>query len=138
MEADDVVRVTGSVAIPLSELEWRFGPSGGPGGQHANRAHTRAEVRFDVLNTRSLSETQRARVLARLGDVVVISADDERSQLRNRRLALDRLRQRLADALRVEPPRRPTRPSKGSVQRRLDAKQRQSQRKRERRRPTSD
>lgn len=138
MEADDVVRVTGSVAIPLSELEWRFGPSGGPGGQHANRAHTRAEVRFDVVNTRSLSETQRARVLARLGDVVVISADDERSQLRNRRLALDRLRQRLADALRVEPPRRPTRPSKGSVQRRLDAKQRQSQRKRERRRPTSD
>jgi len=138
VEADDVVRVTGSVAIPLSELEWRFGPSGGPGGQHANRAHTRAEVRFDVVNTRSLSETQRARVLARLGDVVVISADDERSQLRNRRLALDRLRQRLADALRVEPPRRPTRPSKGSVQRRLDAKQRQSQRKRERRRPTSD
>jgi ribosome-associated protein len=138
VEADDVVRVTGSVAIPPAELEWRFGPSGGPGGQHANRAHTRAEVRFDVVSSRSLSETQRARVRSRLGDVIVVSADDERSQLRNRRLALDRLRQRLAAALRVEPPRRPTRPSKGSVQRRLDAKQRQSQRKQERRRPSSD
>jgi ribosome-associated protein len=135
VEAEDVVRVTGSVAIPVTELEWRFGPSGGPGGQHANRAHTRAEVRFDVVASGALSEAQRERLRQKLGDVVVVSADDERSQLRNRRLALDRLRVRLAAALRVEPPRRPTRPSKGSVQRRLDAKRRQSQRKQDRRRP---
>lgn len=132
------MRVTGSVAIPLSELEWRFGPSGGPGGQHANRAHTRAEVRFDVVGSSALSDAQRERVRRRLGDVVVASADDERSQLRNRRLAVDRLRLRLAEALRVEPPRRPTRPSRGSVQRRLDAKRRQGQRKQDRRRPPDD
>jgi ribosome-associated protein len=138
VEDDDVVRVTGSVAIPLSELEWRFGPSGGPGGQHANRAHTRAEVRFDVVGSTALTEVQRDRLRQRLGDVVVVSADDERSQLRNRRLALDRLRVRLAGALRVEPPRRPTRPSRGAVQRRLDAKRRQSQRKQDRRRPQDD
>jgi len=138
VEDDDVVRVTGSVAIPLSELEWRFGPSGGPGGQHANRAHTRAEVRFDVVGSSALTEVQRERLRQRLGEVVVVSADDERSQLRNRRLALDRLRLRLAGALRVEPPRRPTRPSRGAVQRRLDAKRRQAQRKQDRRRPSDD
>jgi ribosome-associated protein len=95
-------------------------------------------VRFDVVASGALSEVQRARLRQKLGDVVVVSADDERSQLRNRRLALERLRVRLAAALRVEPPRRPTRPSKGSVQRRLDAKRRQSQRKQDRRRPGDD
>jgi ribosome-associated protein len=135
---DDALRVTASVAIPTHELDWRFGPSGGPGGQHANRAHTRAEVRFDVRRSSSLSDGQRARLLARLGDVVVVSADDERSQLRNRRLALDRLRRRLAEALRVDPPRRPTRPSRGSVERRLEAKRHQAARKRDRRRPGDD
>jgi ribosome-associated protein len=132
------LRVTASVVIPDHELDWRFGPSGGPGGQHANRAHTRAEVRFDVRRSQALGETQRRRLLDRLGDVVVVSADDERSQLRNRRLALDRLRRRLADALRVEPPRRPTRPGRGAVERRLEAKRRQAARKRDRRRPHDD
>jgi ribosome-associated protein len=136
--ADDALRVTASVAIPAHELEWRFGPSGGPGGQHANRAHTRAEVRFDVGASESLTDAQRSRLRDRLGEVVVVGADDERSQLRNRRLALDRLRQRLAGALRVEPPRRPTRPSRASVERRLDAKRRQAARKRDRRRPRDD
>jgi ribosome-associated protein len=135
---DGSLRVTASVVVPAHELEWRFGPSGGPGGQHANRAHTRAEVRFDVRTSSALSEAQRARLLSRLGDSVVVSADDERSQLRNRRLALDRLRRRLADALKVDPPRRPTRPTRGAVERRLDAKRRQADRKRERRRPSDD
>ncbi len=135
---DGSLRVTASVVVPAHELEWRFGPSGGPGGQHANRAHTRAEVRFDVRSSSALSEAQRARLLGRLGDTVIVSADDERSQLRNRRLALDRLRRRLADALKVDPPRRPTRPSRGSVERRLDAKRRQADRKRDRRRPSDD
>jgi ribosome-associated protein len=133
MAGEDALRVTASVLIPAHELTWMFGPSGGPGGQHANRAHTRAEVRFDVEASGSLSQYQRQRIIDRLGSVVTVSADDERSQLRNRRLALDRLRQKLAGALRVEKPRRPTRPGRGAVERRLDAKRRQAARKRDRR-----
>jgi ribosome-associated protein len=133
MTATDDLRVTASVVIPSHELAWSFGPSGGPGGQHANRAHTRAEVRFDAGASAALSQYQRKRIIDRLGSVVTVSADDERSQLRNRRLALDRLRQKLAGALRVETPRRPTRPGRGAVERRLDAKRRQAARKRDRR-----
>jgi len=133
MAATDDLRVTASVVIPLHELTWSFGPSGGPGGQHANRAHTRAEVRFDVEASGSLSQYQRQRIIDRLGAVVTVSAGDERSQLRNRRLALDRLRQKLAGALRVETPRRPTRPGRGAVERRLEAKRQQATRKKNRR-----
>ena len=137
--SEDALRVTASVCIPANELEWRFGPSGGPGGQHANRAHTRAEVRFDIGNSPSLTEGQRNRFMAKLGTaVLVVSADDERSQLRNRRLALDRLRLRLADALVIEKHRRPTRPGRGAVERRLDAKRRQASRKQDRRRNFED
>ena len=133
MAEEDALRVTASVLIPAHELSWTFGPSGGPGGQHANRAHTRAEVRFDVEASGSLSQYQRQRIIDRLGSVVTVSADDERSQLRNRRLALVRLRQKLAGALRVETPRRPTRPGRGAVERRLEAKRQQAARKRDRR-----
>lgn len=133
MAEDGALRVTASVVIPANELSWSFGPSGGPGGQHANRAHTRAEVRFDAQNSPSLSQYQRQRIIDRLGAVVTVSADDERSQLRNRRLALDRLRQKLAGALRVETPRRPTRPGRGAVERRLEAKRQQATRKKNRR-----
>lgn len=133
MAADEDLRVTPSLVVPAHELRWSFGPSGGPGGQHANRAHTRAEVRFDVVASVALSATQKERLVAALGPVVTVAADDERSQVRNRRLALDRLRQKLSAALRVERPRRPSRPSRGAVERRLQAKRRQSSRKRERR-----
>ena len=133
MAEEDALRVTASVLIPAHELSWTFGPSGGPGGQHANRAHTRAEVRFDAEASGSLSQYQRQRIIDRLGSVVIVSADDERSQLRNRRLAVDRLRQKLAGALRVETPRRPTRPGRGAVERRLEAKRQQAARKRDRR-----
>ena len=133
MAEEDALRVTASVLIPAHELTWTFGPSGGPGGQHANRAHTRAEVRFDVEASGSLSQYQRQRIIDRVGSVVIVSADDERSQLRNRRLAVDRLRQKLAGALRVETPRRPTRPGRGAVERRLEAKRQQAARKRDRR-----
>ncbi len=137
-KAEEGLRVTASVVIAVSELEWRFGPSSGPGGQHANRAHTRAEVRFDIETSSSLTEGQRNRLMTKLGSAVVVSAEDERSQLRNRRLALDRLRVRLADALVVEKPRRPTRPGRGAVERRLDAKRRQASRKQDRRRNFED
>jgi ribosome-associated protein len=132
------LRVNRTVTIPWGELELRTGPSGGPGGQHANRSHTRVEVRYEVASSAALGPRQRARVLERLGPVVRVVADDERSQARNRELAMERLAARLAAALHVDRPRRPTKPSKGAVQRRLDAKRRQSERKRSRAKPPDD
>lgn len=126
-----------SLRIPLTELEWRFSGSGGPGGQHANTANTRSEVRFDVAGSPSLGPRQRARLLERLGPTVRVVASDERSQARNRQLALDRLAARLAKALRVERPRTATRPTYGSKLRRLEAKRHQGERKRLRGRPPS-
>jgi ribosome-associated protein len=132
------LRVDRRVVLPLSEIEWRFGPSGGPGGQHANRANTRAEARFDIAGSPSLDERDRTRLVERLGPEVRSVADEERSQVRNRALALDRLRSRLASALVVERPRRPTKPSRAAKQRRLDEKRRRAQVKEARRRPPPD
>jgi ribosome-associated protein len=127
-----VLRVTRGVVIPLDELEWRFTTSGGPGGQHANKTSTRAEVRFDVATSPSLGPRQRARLLEKLGPTVRVSVGDERSQSRNRDLALRRLAARLAEGLRTERPRVPTKPTMGSRTRRLEDKHRQSTRKRDR------
>lgn len=132
------LRVSSTLVVPHAELTWRFSRSGGPGGQHANTSDTRAEVIFDVAGSPSLGPRQRARLLERLGPEVRVTASDERSQARNRELALRRLAERLAEALRVEAPRRPTKPSRASQRRRLDAKRRQSARKAERRRPPID
>jgi ribosome-associated protein len=129
---EDKLRVSGSCVIGLDELEWRFTPSGGPGGQHANKASTRVEVRFDVEGSPSLGPRQRERLLEKLGPVVRIVADDERSQLRNRTVALERLRTRLAEGLHVDKPRRATAPSKSAEQRRLESKKRRSSTKRDR------
>jgi ribosome-associated protein len=134
----DVLRVTRTCAIPMAELEWRFSPSGGPGGQHANRSNTRVEVRFDVAGSLSLGPRQRVRLLERLGDVVRVVADDERSQARNRALALDRLRSRLEEGLKEQRPRRPTRPTAGSREERQAAKRRRSEVKKQRSRPKAD
>jgi ribosome-associated protein len=133
VDEDGLLRITPRLAIPLDELEWRFSASGGPGGQHANTSNTRAEVRFDVRASAALTEHQRELLLERLGDVVRVAADDERSQARNRALALERLAERLASALHVPVRRRPTRPTRASEQRRLEAKRRQGERKRSRR-----
>jgi ribosome-associated protein len=132
------VRITPTLVIPAAELTWRFSRSGGPGGQHANTSDTRAEVRFDIAGSPSLGPRQRARLLERFGDELRVVADDERSQARNRALALERLGERLAGALRTERPRRPTKPSNAAVQRRLDAKRRRGVRKAERRRPHAE
>jgi ribosome-associated protein len=117
-ESDHLV-VSRGCAIPVAELRWRFSRSGGPGGQHANTADTRAEVIFDVAGSPSLGPVQRQRLLERLGPEVRVVAADERSQARNRALALDRLRARLADGLQVPRPRRPTRRTRGSETKRL-------------------
>jgi ribosome-associated protein len=130
---DDVLVVTRSCAIPLAELRWRFSRSGGPGGQHANTSDTRAEVIFDVAGSPSLGPRQRERLLAKLGPEVRVVAADERSQTRNRELALRRLAERIAGALHIDKPRRPTRPTAASRERRLTEKKRQSERKRTRR-----
>jgi ribosome-associated protein len=130
--AGDVLQVTPSLALPLEELEWRFSGSGGPGGQHANTANTRVEVRFDVASSPSLTPDQRQLLLDRVGPAVRVVVSDERSQLRNRELALSRLADRLAAGLRVETPRRPTRPTLAAKRRRLEAKRRRAQQKRDR------
>ena len=133
MASEVHLEVTRSCRIPLAELTWRFSRSGGPGGQHANTADTRAEVVFDVAGSSSLGPRQRARLLEKLGPEVRVVAADERSQVRNRQLALDRLAERLRAALKVETPRRPTKPTKASQARRVDAKRKRSETKRLRR-----
>ncbi len=125
----------GRSVVPADELDWRFSGSGGPGGQHANTANTRVELRFDIVASTRLGPRQRERLLERLGPVVRVVASDERSQLRNREIALRRLEERIADALHVERTRRPTRPTKASTERRLEGKRLRAVRKRERRPP---
>lgn len=122
----------------MGELEWRYAPSGGPGGQHANKANTRAEVQFDIAGSPSLGPRQRARLRERLGPTIRVVADDERSQLRNRELALERLRGRLADALRVQAARRPTKAPRSVERKRLEGKRRRADVKRLRRPPPPD
>jgi ribosome-associated protein len=123
------------LVLPEGELQWRFSASGGPGGQHANTANTRAELLYDVVASQVLGPRQRARLLDRLGSVVRVVASDERSQARNRELARERLAQRLDEALREDRPRRPTAPTPGSRERRLREKHLRSARKSERRLP---
>jgi ribosome-associated protein len=132
------LRVSRELTIPLAEIVLRASRSSGPGGQHANVTASRVEASFDVLASASLSESQRARVLTRAGPRLVAIAQDERSQTRNRELALRRLAERLARALVVPRKRRPTRPTAASRTRRLDAKRRASQRKLGRRPPAAD
>jgi len=126
------LRVNRDLEIPLSEVELRASRSSGPGGQHANVTASRVEAVFDVDASQALSEAQRRRLLAKVGPRVKAVAQDARSQARNRNLALERLRSRLADALRVPRRRRPTRPTRASKERRLEGKRRRSERKRSR------
>jgi ribosome-associated protein len=132
------VQVAPGVWIPLQELTWRFSASGGPGGQHVNTSNTRAEVRFDAAASPSLPLWARERIVERLGPVVTVVASDERSQARNRSLALDRLAERLAGALEMAPPREPTRPTAASQRRRIEDKRRRGERKRQRRSEADD
>jgi ribosome-associated protein len=130
--------VTPRVAVPLAEIELRASRSSGPGGQHANVTESRVEASFDVEASRSLTEEQRRMLIARAGKRITAVAQDARGQARNRELALERLRDRLAAALATPTKRRPTRPSRAARERRLADKRARSQRKRERRPPESD
>ena len=130
--------ITDGVAIPLAEIELRASRSSGPGGQHANVTASRVEATFDVERSAALSEEQKGRVIARAGQRLTAISQDTRSQARNRELALERLRERLAAALEVPRERRPTTPSRSAQERRLQEKRRLSERKRARRPPGVD
>jgi ribosome-associated protein len=129
------IRVTRSVSIPLAEIELRFSRSSGPGGQHAQKSETRVEALFDVEASAALTATQKSRVARKTGSVLRAIAQDERSQARNRELAVERIADQLREALKVERKRVPTKPTAQSKERRLEAKRRRSEVKRLRRPP---
>ena len=129
------IRVTRTVTLPLSEIDLRFSRSSGPGGQHAQKSETRVEAIFDVEASTALSSVQKSRVVRKAGPVLRAIAQDERSQARNRELAVERLVESLRQALRVERRRRPTKPTAAARERRLEEKRRRSQTKRLRRPP---
>ena len=129
---DDPIPISPGVAIPLREVTLRASRSSGPGGQHANVTASRIEASFDVAASTALTDAQKRRIETRLGPRVVAVSQDERSQARNRQLAIERLAQRLSAALAPRRPRRATEPSPASVQRRLESKRRRSELKRDR------
>jgi len=135
---NDPIPVAPGVAIPLSDIDLRTSRSSGPGGQHANVTASRVEAVFEIAESDALSDDQRRRLVARHGPRVTAVAQDARSQARNRELALERLREKIAAGLSVPKRRRATTPSRAAEQRRLDEKRRRSERKRTRRRPEVD
>jgi ribosome-associated protein len=134
----EALRIDERLSIPLTEVELRASRSSGPGGQHANVTASRVEAVFDVEASAVLDEEQRSRLLERLGPVVTAVSQEARGQARNRELALERLGEKLAAALRVPRRRRSTRPTAASRRRRLEEKRRQGERKRTRRKPADD
>jgi ribosome-associated protein len=134
----DSVRVTRSVTVPLNEIEIRVSRSSGPGGQHANTSETRVEARFDVPGSNALTDVQKRRVVAKAGPLLRAVAQDERSQTRNRELAVERLVERLREALHVDRRRVPTAPTPTSRERRLEGKRRRSNLKKLRGNPPPD
>ncbi|MCQ3808787.1 MAG: aminoacyl-tRNA hydrolase [Acidimicrobiia bacterium] len=129
-EVNDRLLLFPGGAVPAAEVAWRFDPSGGPGGQHANRSSTRVEAVIDLTTAGDVEVEARKRLIAAFGAALRVVVDDTRSQARNREIALDRLESRLRDALTVPKPRRPTRPSRSAKARRLQAKRRRSETKR--------
>jgi ribosome-associated protein len=135
MTSAESIQVTKSVAVPLAEIELRTSRSSGPGGQHAQKSETRVEAVFDVEASTALTDAQKRRVVAKAGPVLRAIAQDERSQLRNRELATERLVSALRDALFVQRRRVPTKPSAAAKARRVDEKKRRGEVKRLRRQP---
>jgi ribosome-associated protein len=135
MDNSESIRVTRTVALPPGEILLRTSRSSGPGGQHAQKSETRVEAIFDVEASSALSDAQKKRVLAKAGPVLRAVAQDERSQLRNKELATERLVEALREALRVPRHRVPTKPSRAAKERRLESKKRRSATKQLRRDP---
>ena len=135
MDASESIRVTRTVVVPPGEIKLRTSRSSGPGGQHAQKSETRVEAVFDVDASEALTPAQKRRVIAKAGPVLRAVAQDERSQLRNRELAIERLVAALRAALYVERRRVPTKPTAASRERRRQEKQRRADVKRLRRPP---
>lgn len=138
MSDDRSIEIGPAVRIPLSEIELRASRSGGPGGQHANVTASRIEAVFDIAASVALTEEQKRTLTSRLGRQVTAVAQESRGQARNRELAIERLRERLAAALRPRKRRRPTKPTRAARRRRLETKRRRAERKRQRRKPGPD
>ena len=128
-ESDQILSGGPKCRILTSEISWKFGPSGGPGGQHANRSNTRGEATLDLASAQGIEENVREVLVAKLGSVMKVTVDKHRSQFRNRELALSRIESQLQEALIKEKARRPTKPKKSAVERRLKNKRKQSERK---------
>lgn len=140
MSEERIVRITPWLSIPMHELGFRFSQSGGPGGQHVNKTETKVWLSFDVAQSPSLKERHRATLLAKLASrldqhgVLQLSCQETRSQRKNRERVIERFQLLLAEALKVQKPRRPTKPRRGAVERRLQRKKQTGQRKKERQR----
>ena len=138
------LKVSAALTIAAAELNWRFSRSSGPGGQHVNTSDSRVELSWDVAASAMLSESQRARLLDRLGShaiagVITVASSEQRSQLRNRETALSKLAEIVASGLAPDgPSRRATKPTRGSVRRRLAAKGQRSETKKNRQRPSGE
>jgi ribosome-associated protein len=135
MDASESIRVTRTVVVPPGEIQLRTSRSSGPGGQHAQKSETRVEAIFDVEASSALSDAQKRRVVAKAGPVLRAVAQDERSQLRNKELAVERVVEVLREALRVPRRRTPTKPTKAARERRLTEKKRRGETKKLRRPP---
>lgn len=133
MARDPDIHVSNSLTIPAEELVWRYSPSGGPGGQHANKSNTRVELIFEIAESAVVSDSQRAILSGVFGPRLRVVVDESRSQMRNRQVASERLATKLAGALKPKRVRRPTKPGRGAKERRLSNKRKQSQRKANRR-----
>jgi len=136
--ASEYLLITRELRIPLAEIAVRTSRSSGPGGQHANVTASRVQATFDVLDSRSLSDEQRQRIVSRVGPRITAVAQDARGQARNRELALERLAERLRGAMATPRTRRPTRPSRAARERRMTQKRTRADRKRDRRPPDSE
>lgn len=133
-----MITITPRLTISTDEIAWRFSGSGGPGGQHANTANTRVEAIFSIDDSPSLSDEDRERLRRRYGSILRIVVSDERSQLRNREIAIERLGERLREGLARSKRRTPTKPTRGSVERRLEEKKNTARKKQERSRREDD
>ncbi len=133
MARESDIQVSNSLTIPAEELVWRYSPSGGPGGQHANKSNTRVELIFEIADSAVVSDSQRAILSGVFGPRLRVVVDESRSQMRNRQVASERLASKLADALKPKRVRRATKPGRGAKERRLSNKRKQSQRKASRR-----
>lgn len=132
------IAVRPGLVIPDAELTAKFTPSGGPGGQHANKANTRVELSWDIESSEVVDGSTRDRLIEKFGPVLRVVVDDERSQTRNRELAHERMRARIQSALHRPKARRPTRPSRSSQRRRIQGKRQRGMLKKQRRRPGRD